>query len=92
MKLTSMLKYAMTTFSPIQLANWTLNDNTGVHEFIFPSFRLHVGQICQVYTNEDHPKWCGFNPGSGNAIWNNTGGDCGTLRNSSDALIDQYCY
>ena len=64
---------------PIQLANWTLNDNTGVHEFIFPSFILHVGQICRVYTNEYHPEWCGFNYGSGNPIWNNTGGDCGIL-------------
>jgi hypothetical protein len=75
----------------IQLANWTLRDNAN-HFFTFPSFVIHPSQICRVYTNEDHPEYCGFNFHSEVAIWNNTGGDCAYLRDSTDLLIDLYCY
>lgn len=76
--------------APIQLQNWTLRDEAN-HEFIFPSFTIQPGQTCRVYTNENHPEWCGFNYGSGSAIWNN-GGDCAYLRDSNDVLVDEYCY
>jgi hypothetical protein len=75
---------------PIQLANWTLRDDAN-HIFTFPSFVIQQGQVCRVYTNQDHPESCGFNYHSGSAIWNNTG-DCGYLRDSANTLIDQYCY
>lgn len=74
----------------IQLSGWTLSDDQN-HVYTFPGFVIQPGQVCRVYTNENHPEWCGFNYGSGSAIWNNSG-DCGTLRNSSSQLIDQYCY
>lgn len=74
----------------IQLNGWTLSDEAN-HVFTFPSFVIAPNQTCRVYTNESHPEWCGFNYQSGSAIWNN-GGDCGTLRNGSNALIDQFCY
>jgi hypothetical protein len=74
----------------IQIANWTLRDNAN-HVFTFPSFVIHPEQVCRVYTNQDHPEYCGFNYHSGVAIWNNTG-DCAFLRNSVNNLIDQYCY
>lgn len=77
---------------PIQLANWTLNDSSGVHQFTFPSFIILPGQVCKIYTNENHPEWCGFNFGSESPIWDNTCGDCAFLRNSSNQLTDQYCY
>jgi len=77
------------TFS-IQLANWTLRDEAS-HIFTFPSFVIQPGQVCRVYTNQDHPEYCGFNYHSGVAIWNN-GGDCAYLHASSNTLIDQYCY
>lgn len=76
--------------SSIQLQGWTLRDEEN-HVFTFPSFVMAPDQICRVYTNETHPTWCSFNYGSGSAIWNNSG-DCAYLRNSSNGLVDQYCY
>jgi len=75
---------------PIQLSNWTLRDDAN-HIFTFPSFVIQPGQVCRVYTNENHPEWCGFNYHSGTAIWNNTG-DCGYLRDSANTLKSQLCY
>ncbi len=75
---------------PIQLSGWTLRDMAN-HNYTFPSYVFQLGQICRIYTNENHPEWCGFNYGSTTAIWNNTG-DCGYLRDSANTLIDQYCY
>jgi hypothetical protein len=49
------------------------------------------GKVGRVYTNEYHPEWCGFNYGSGSAIWNNTG-DTAYLRDDVGTLIDQYSY
>jgi len=74
----------------IQLAGWTLRDEAN-HVFTFPNFELDPGQVCRIYTNQHHPEWCGFNYGNSAAIWNN-GGDCGTLQNSTGAIIDTYCY
>lgn len=51
----------------VALGGWTLRDNAG-HIFTFPSFSLQPAQICRVYTNEDHPEWCGFNYASSSAI------------------------
>jgi len=75
---------------PIQLQSWSLRDIAD-HVYTFPSFVIQPGQECRVYTNENHPEWCGFNYGSGSAIWNNTG-DCAYLKNSLGQDIDQYCY
>ncbi len=74
----------------IQLQNWTLRDITD-HIYTFPSFVIEPDDVCRVYTNENHPVWCGFNYGSGSAIWNN-GGDCAYLLNSQINLVDEYCY
>lgn len=76
--------------SPIQLQSWTLRDNAD-HTFTFPSFVMQPGQVCRVYTNENHPEWCGFNYGSGSAIWNNSG-DCAYLRDGTGTQVDEYCY
>jgi hypothetical protein len=75
---------------PIQLQNWTLRDEAN-HMFTFPSFVIQPNQTCRVYTNENHPEWCGFNYGSGSAIWNNTG-DTAYLRDANGTLIDEYSY
>ena len=74
----------------IQLQSWTLRDIAN-HLYTFPSFVMQPGQVCRVYTNQSHPESCGFNYGSGLAIWNNTG-DCAYLRDSLSTLIDDYCY
>jgi competence protein ComEC len=74
----------------IQLGGWTLRDIAD-HVYTFPNLLIQPGQVCRVYTNEDHPEWCGFNHMSGSAIWNNTG-DCAYLRDNQSNLVDDYCY
>jgi phosphatidylserine/phosphatidylglycerophosphate/cardiolipin synthase-like enzyme len=74
----------------VQLQGWTLMDEAE-HTFVFPAFLMQPGQTCRVYTNEDHPEWCGFSYGRGSAIWNNDG-DCAYLRDSGGVLVDSYCY
>jgi hypothetical protein len=59
--------------------------------FTFPSHVMGPGEVCRIYTNEDHPEWCGFNYGSGSAIWNN-GGDCADLRDSHGESVHTYCH
>jgi micrococcal nuclease len=76
----------------VQLAGWRLHDEGVKHSYIFPSFELQPGQACRVYTNEDHPEWCGFNFGNtGSAIWNN-GGDCAYLYGAQGEEVARYCY
>jgi hypothetical protein len=75
---------------PVQLGNWTFSDAAN-HVFTFPNFIMQPGQTCRVYTNQNHPQWCGFNYGSGTAIWNNSG-DCATLKNSGGGTVDTFCY
>lgn len=75
---------------PIQLQNWTLRDEED-HIFTFPSFVILPGQICRVYTNEDHPEWCGFNFGSDSAIWGNIE-DTAYLSDSNGKVILTYSY
>lgn len=74
----------------IQVQNWTLRDNTE-HVYTFPNYVIQPGQICRVYTNMDNQTYCGFNYGSGSAIWNNSS-DCAHLSDSGDQLIDLKCY
>ena len=56
-----------------------------------PAHIMNPGDTCRVYTNEDHPEYCGFNYGRGSAIWTNTG-DCAFLKDGLEVLKDQYCY
>jgi len=74
----------------VDLDGWTLQDAAS-HVFTFPAFTMAPGQVCRVYTNEDHPEWCGFSYGSGSAIWNN-GSDCATLQDGVGTMVDTYCY
>jgi competence protein ComEC len=74
----------------IQMASWTLSDAAN-HVFDFPAFLIQPGQTCRVYTDENHPEWCGFNYGSGSAIWNNSG-DTATLKDANGTLVDTYIY
>jgi competence protein ComEC len=75
---------------PMQLSGWTLRDEAN-HVFTFPGYIMQPGQVCRIYTNENHPGWCGFSYGSGSAIWNNSG-DCAYLNNSQAQEMDQFCY
>lgn len=79
-----------TTGQAIQLQNWTLSDASN-HVYTFPAFLLQVNQTCRIYTNENHPEWCGFNYSSGTSIWNNSG-DHAYLREVGGNLVDDYGY
>jgi competence protein ComEC len=74
----------------VQLQGWTLRDDAN-HVYTFPSFLIQPNQACRIYTNQSHPESCGFNYGSGAAIWNNTG-DCAYLRNSQGQEVSKKCY
>lgn len=77
--------------SAVNLAGWRLNAGDPSQNFYFPNFSMQPNQVCRVYTNEDHPEWCGFNFHSTTALWSN-GGDCGYLYNASGTLVSTYCY
>lgn len=74
----------------VLLDGWTLRDAAN-HVFTFPNHAMPPGQVCRVYTNQNHPEWCGFNYGSSSAIWNNSG-DTATLRNSNGQTVDTCSY
>ncbi|MBI9043549.1 MAG: lamin tail domain-containing protein [Anaerolineaceae bacterium] len=75
----------------INLKDWKLTDNQD-HVFFFPDFPLSPNQVCRVFTNHDTVEFCNFNYGfEQSAIWNN-GGDCATLLNEKNELVDKYCY
>ncbi len=75
----------------VNLSGWRLNAGAPGLDFYFPSYTLAVGESCWVYTNENHPEYCGFNFGRGSAIWSNSG-DCGYLYNNKGILVSSYCY
>jgi hypothetical protein len=73
-----------------QLLGWSLRDED-LQAFTFPNYLMAPGQTCRVYTDEDHPEWCGFSFGSPSAIWNNSG-DCAQLIDADGGLVDEVCY
>ena len=75
---------------PIQLAGWAIQDASAT-VFTFPTYVIAPGQTCRIYTNEDHPEWCGFNMHRGNPVWSNTG-ECGSLWNDGGTKISEFCY
>ena len=78
---------------PIQLQGFTLQEGYEgvIHVFTFPNFVIKPGQVCRIYTNEYHPKWCGFSYESSSEIWNNTG-DCAYLMDGFGNLLEEFCY
>lgn len=75
---------------PIQLLGWRLRDLSS-NTYTFPDFVMAPGQVCRVYTNEEHAEWCGFNWHKPISVWNN-GGDCGRLLDSTGVRVDEVCY
>ncbi len=76
---------------PVQLNGWTLRNAGSQRVFTFPDFLMQPGQVCRVYTNEDHPEWCGFSFGSETAIWDYVQ-DCAYLWDGEGTLVDTHCY
>ena len=75
----------------VQLKGWKLQDKDQNHTYTFPLYSMKPGEICRVYTNQNHPETCGFNWGHGSAIWNNDG-DTATLKDGSGKVIDTCSY
>lgn len=75
----------------VNLSGWRLNAGDDGQDFYFPGFELGPGMSCRVYTNENHPEYCGFSFGRGDAIWRNSG-DCGYLFEANGAEVSRYCY
>lgn len=75
---------------PVPLEDWTLR-NAANRMFTFPDYLIQPGQFCRIYTNEDHPEWCGFSFGNDSDVWNYDQ-DCVYLRDDEGILVDAYCY
>ena len=69
------------------LTGWTLRDKSN-HVYKFGTFKLGAGKSVTVRngkgTNSSTTRYWG----SGDYIWNNTGGDSATLRTSKGSLVD----
>ena len=75
----------------VNLTGWYLKDQ-GSNRFVFPDLEMKAGEICRIYTNENHSESCRLSfEQSGSAVWNN-GGDCAALYNPEGYLINEYCY
>jgi hypothetical protein len=73
------------------VSGWYLKDS-GSHRFLFPAVEMAPDQTCRVYTDEHHPKSCGWSFDLENsAVWNNSG-DCASLYNKEGLLVDEFCY
>jgi hypothetical protein len=75
----------------VNLEGWRLNAGDPGQDFYFPDFIMAPGQVCRVYTDEDHPEYCRFSFESETELWNNTG-DCGYLFNDQDEIVFVLCY
>ncbi len=75
---------------PVPLEGWTLCNATH-RTFTFPEYLIQPAQVCRIYTNEDHPEWCGFSFGSDSDVWNYAQ-DCAYLRDAEGALVDARCH
>ncbi len=75
----------------VNLQEWRLNAGDPGQDFYFPNFLLNPGLSCRIYTNENHPEYCGFSFGRGQEIWKNSG-DCGYLYDDEGAQMAKSCY
>lgn len=74
----------------ISLNQWKLKDNAG-KVFTFPGMSMAPGMVCRVYTNENHPDWCGFSYGSTSPVWDNIH-DTAILLDAQGRLVDLFSY
>ncbi|MGE5221084.1 MAG: lamin tail domain-containing protein [Omnitrophica WOR_2 bacterium] len=74
----------------ISLNQWKLKDNAG-KVFTFPAVTMAPGMVCRVYTNENHPDWCGFSFSSPSPVWDNAH-DTAILLDAQGRLVDLFSY
>jgi hypothetical protein len=59
---------------PVNMYGWTIQSVRGGQSFVIPNGQgMGIGQMCRLYTNEDHPEVCFFNWHRASAQWNNSG-------------------
>jgi hypothetical protein len=85
-----------TTSRTITLTNWTLRDKAK-HVYRFPKFNLKAHKSIYIHTgtgkNGIANLYWGHKPPNPNSyVWNNTGKETATLKNSSGATIDSRGY
>lgn len=81
---------------PVDLTGWRLeSERRGDDEqqiFHFPAgFTMNAGQVCRIYTNEDHPEWCelSFNHGRG-GVWANSDPDAAVLIDAAGVEVQRW--
>lgn len=81
--------------APVDMSGWRLlserRRKDGSEVFLFPAgFVLGPGQACRIYTNEDHPEYCGLSFHSRVAIWHNSEPDAALLYDAADRLVSRF--
>lgn len=79
------------TGAPQSMSGWRIASVRGGQSYSFPAISIQAGQTCRVYTNQNHPEWCGLNWGRGNAVWNNAG-DRANLLDAQGAVVSSFGY
>lgn len=80
---------------PQDMTGWRLVSERGADDgqvFYFPQgFVMQPGQICRIYTAENHPESCGlsFNY-TRTAVWNNSGSDAALLYDAAGSLVGRW--
>jgi hypothetical protein len=70
---------------------WRLVSTRAGQTYAFSGLVLQPGQICRVYTNENHPEWCSLNWSRSTAVWNNDG-DRANLIAPSGLVVSSFGY
>ncbi len=74
------------------VGNWTVEDEAN-HVITIPSWYLiQPGAELRIYSGPGIDTAVAYFEGLGQAIWNNSGGDTATLRDSNGATVDTYSY
>ncbi len=77
--------------SPQSISGWRIASGRGGQSYSFPAISIQAGQTCRVYTNQNHPEWCGLNWGRGTAAWNNAG-DRANLLDPQSTIVSSFGY
>lgn len=82
--------------APVDLTGWRLeSERRGQDDgqiFYFPQgFVMQPNQGCRIYTNENHPEWCGLSFGHGRgAVWANNDPDAALLIDADGNIVQRF--
>lgn len=79
----------------VDLTGWRLESekrgNDSGQVFCFPaSLVMQPGKVCRIYTNQDHPEWCGLSFRRSQAVWNNSEPDAAGLVDSGGNVVARW--